>query len=114
MSDITKNLKYTQALCGITIASLVLAGCATFKAPAIVDISDSKVVVQRSHGTPPLLVNTATLEDVKKTANGGCGQYNKKAVLLSEICGATRPAQFGPVCAATNYLFSCKEKEKKK
>ena len=113
MSDITKKLKYIPACCGITIASVLLAGCTTFRAPAIVDISDSKVVVQKTDQIG-LAKNTATLQDVQKTANNGCGQYNKKAVLLSEVCGRMQQTQFGPICAATNYLFSCNEKEKKK
>ena len=113
MSDITKKLKYIPACCGITIASVLLAGCTTFIAPAIVDISDSKVIVQRANQIG-LARNTATLQDVQKTANNGCGQYNKKAVLLSNVCGLTQRTDFGPICAATNYLFSCNEKEKKK
>ncbi len=106
MTYTAKNPIQILALCGI---SLLLAGCATFKAPAIVDISDSKVVVQRSHG-PVFAPNTATEKDVQKEADKGCGQYNKKAVALSNVCGLTQQTQFGPVCAATNYLFSCKDK----
>ena len=101
--------------------TVFLSGCASqpwYKAPAIADISDSKVVVQYEHSNLPGNIfaskNTATLNDVKRVAQEGCSQYNnKEANLLSETCGRTvvTPGAYGQsVCAATNYLFACKDK----
>ena len=93
----------------VVVATLLLVSCTTFKAPAILDISDSKVVVQKAL-VIGLAENTATLSDVQKEADRGCGQYNKKAILLSEVCGFSLYTEFGVVCTSTNYLFSCKTK----
>ena len=98
-------------ICMAAVATLFLVSCTTFtfKAPAILDISDSKVVVQKVL-VIGLAENTATLSDVQKEADRGCGQYNKKAILLSEVCGFSLYTEFGVVCTSTNYLFSCKTK----
>ena len=101
----------------VVVGMLILTGCASkpfYKAPAIVDISDSKVVVQLTHSNLPGNIfaskNTATMQDVQREANRGCAQYNRKAKLLSNSCGATVYDQLtGHVCAATNYLFACQE-----
>ncbi len=90
---------------------LLLSGCASqpwYKEPAIVDISDSKVVVQSEHSNLPgnmfASKNTATIHDIKRVAESGCSNYEgKKARLLSESCGRTVYDQLsGNVCAATN------------
>lgn len=102
----------------IFIVSLLLTACSStpyYQEPAIVDISDSKVVVQWVPSNLPGNVfaskNTATIEDVKRVADMGCKQYkDKKAVPLSSVCGNTIRTDFGPACAATNYLFSCTDK----
>lgn len=94
----------------------ILTGCKStpfYQEPAIVDISDSKVVVQWVSSDLPGNVfankNTATLEDVKRVADQGCKQFsNKKAVLLSNTCGASVYNELaGRVCTAQNYLFAC-------
>ena len=96
---------------------LGLSGCQTtsvYKAPTIVDIDDSKVVVQRQFGVPVgsfTTLNSATINDVKNIAEEGCANYKgKEAVLLSETCGLLGESVFGaPICVATNYLFACKD-----
>lgn len=96
-------------------ASLVgCAGTPFYKAPAIVDISDSKVIVQREHSNLPRNMSaspdTANKTDIEREAKRGCGQYNKKPVLLSESCDRTVFKQsLGNVCMATNYLFYCRD-----
>ena len=106
-------MSLSDIICGMVIASALLAGCATFRAPVIIDISDSKVVVEKVIQVG-FSRNTASLKDIQKEADKGCGQYNKKAVLLSEVCRQELPTPYGSVCMVINYLFSCNEKEKKK
>ncbi len=98
------------------IVIAAITGCASapvYIAPAIVDIAEDKVVVQRTvsnlPGNPFAAPNSATLSNVKGVANRGCKQYKRKAVLLSETCGVTAYSRVSNsnVCAATNYLFSC-------
>ena len=96
---------------------LGLSGCQTtpvYKAPTIVDIDDSKVVVQRQLRVPvgSFTLNSATINDVKNIAAEGCANYKgKESVLLSETCGLLGTSVFGePFCVATNYLFACKDK----
>jgi len=95
----------------------IITGCASkpfYEAPVIVDISDSKVVVQLTHysiGDFSTWENTADMQDVQREADRGCGQYNRRAELLSYGCAASAPSQWGwnRVCTATNYLFACQE-----
>ncbi|WP_424946797.1 hypothetical protein [Candidatus Spongiihabitans sp.] len=103
----------------VSVLALLLSGCVSttpwYKEPAIVDISDSKVVVQREHSNIPgnmfASKNTATIRDIKRVAESGCANYDeKKARLLSESCGRTIYDQLaGHVCVATNYLFACRD-----
>ena len=102
-------MSLSDIICGMVIASALLAGCTTFRAPAIIDISDSKVVVEKIIRIG-FSRNTASLKDIQKEADKGCGQYNKKAVLLSEVCGKDLSTPNGSVCMVINYLFSCKKK----
>ena len=94
----------------LAILAILITGCVAFKAPAIIDISKSKVVVQRARMVEPFVKNSATDEDVVNTAIKACAEFNKdaKAVGLSQTCARTD--QYG-TCLATNYLFACKEKE---
>ena len=95
----------------------LLSSCATtpfYKEPAIVDISDSKVVVQWEHSNIPggmfATRNSATLDDVKRVGESGCANFiGKRAKLLSEVCGRTVYNGYSNVCAATNYLFACQD-----
>ncbi len=104
----------------LMLVVVVLAGCQTtpfYKEPAIVDISDSKVVVQLEHSNFPGYIfaskNTANLSDVGRAAHRGCSQYaDKTAVLLSKSCGrqAHTGGTYGSwVCVATNYLYACRD-----
>ena len=105
-------MKY--AVTAISVATILLSGCAAepwYKAPAIIDISDSKVVVQKQHANRPGLLfaskNTATIDEVKRVAESGCAVYNgKKAKILSESCGIYDDVN-PDICLATNYLFAC-------
>lgn len=106
-----KNRLFQMAMLTLT-GGLLMACGGVYQEPVVVDISDSKVVVQRSHSVG-LQPNTATVADVQKVANKSCNLYSDKssAIALSQRCGAQVQGTFGPICTATDHLFACKDRK---
>jgi len=109
-----KTLKFLKVSATAMFVMFAVAGCADFgkpkylyQAPAIVDISESKVVVQLAHIVGCLWRNSAGLVQVKAEANRGCSRFNRKASIISSRCVRLHSAGYD--CEVTNYLFACQE-----
>jgi len=105
-------MKILKILAASMFVIFAITGCtleqpSKYQAPAIVDISESKVVVQLNHFfAGGIWKNSATFVGVEREANRGCAQYNRKAKAISSRCLLTDRI-YG--CEVTNYLFACQE-----
>ena len=105
-----KSVKMISALALVVI----LVSCTAYKDPFIVDISPSKVVVQKDLMANTWARNIATNNDVIKVAQKGCREFNERAhaVGLSEKCGSFNVTAMGiTTCISTHYIFACKKRK---